>query len=76
MEKKYAHENTTRMPNGKTEINGIDVGYYIDTYKWVPTDYELSAEDKANLRKSFFLFRCETHTFDFSVKDFHFFINR
>ena len=52
MEKKYAHENTTRMPNGKTEINGIHVGFYIDTYKWVPTDYELSAEDNANMQRN------------------------
>lgn len=33
------------------EINGITVYFYEDTYKFVPTDYELTEEDKINMEK-------------------------
>lgn len=35
----------------QTEIDGINVKYYVDTYKWVPAGYELTDEDQANLEK-------------------------
>jgi len=33
------------------EIEGVNVKYYVDTYKWVPVGYELTDEDQANLEK-------------------------
>ena len=32
-------------------INGVDVYFYSHTYKFVPTDYELTDEDKENMEK-------------------------
>lgn len=40
-----------RIANATTEVNGIEVNYYIDHYKFVPADYELTEEDKANEAK-------------------------
>ena len=33
------------------EYKGITISYYIDTYKFVPEDYELTEEDKENEKK-------------------------
>ncbi|MBP3604366.1 MAG: hypothetical protein J6J79_09505 [Lachnospiraceae bacterium] len=50
------HGDGTRVPDRKVELEGIEVEYYIDTYKWVPTDYELTAEDEVNLlRDDYFI---------------------
>lgn len=42
-----ADENA-QLPAATTTVDGITISYYVDTYKWVPADYELTAEDKAN----------------------------
>ena len=41
------------MEEGDTlkNINGVDVYFYNHTYKFVPTDYELTDEDKENMEK-------------------------
>lgn len=33
------------------DINGVMVGFYSDTYKFVPADYELTDEDKENMER-------------------------
>lgn len=52
MEAVHAHENPERIPAKKIVIQGIQAEYYVDTYKWVPVDYELTEKDKENLKRS------------------------
>ena len=40
-----------RAPVDTGKIDGITVSYYSDTFKFVPPDYELTAEDRANEKK-------------------------
>lgn len=40
-----------RAADDTADIDGISVSYYSDTYKFVPPDYELTAEDRANEQK-------------------------
>lgn len=40
-----------RAPVDTREIDGITVSYYSDTFKFVPPDYELTDEDRANEKK-------------------------
>jgi len=40
-----------REPDVIQMIDNIEVKYYLNTYKWVPGDYELTPEDKKNLEK-------------------------
>lgn len=47
----FAHEEGRRAADLTTDINGIEVKYYVDTYKWVPADYELTAQDEENLKR-------------------------
>lgn len=44
-------DETDRLPVTTTTVDGITISYYVDTYKWVPTDYELTPEDEANEQK-------------------------
>lgn len=56
MRSENAHENDARIPDRRAKLSEIEVGYYVDTYKWVPTNYELTAEDKANMmREDYFI---------------------
>lgn len=53
----YAHlpqeeTNDERTPSATTTIDGIEVNCYVDHYKFVPVDYELTEEDRANEAKS------------------------
>ena len=41
----------TREPNETREYGDITLNYYLSHYKFVPTDYELTLEDKANMEK-------------------------
>ncbi len=43
-----AAEDTTE-PTETTVINGVNVSYNLDHYKFVPENYELTAEDEANM---------------------------
>lgn len=46
-----AHEEMKRESNVVQVMEDIEVKYYLDTYKWVPSDYELTEEDKKNMEK-------------------------
>lgn len=46
-----AYEEMEREPDVVQVIENIEVKYYLDTYKWVPGDYELTDEDKKNMEK-------------------------
>lgn len=48
----YSHDNESRVPDRTVGINGAEVKYYVDTYKWVPAGYELTAEDEKNMERS------------------------
>jgi len=41
-----------RVPDKTVSIMGTEVKYYVDTYKYVPADYELTAADEENLKRS------------------------
>ena len=43
--------DTEQNPDEVKIIEGIEVKYYLSTYKWVPVDYELTEEDKKNMEK-------------------------
>ena len=47
----HVHHEDEREPDDTLTINGIEVKYFVDTYKWVPEDYELTAEDEANMER-------------------------
>lgn len=47
----YLSRDDERQPDEITVIGDIEVSYYLDTYKWVPVDYELTEEDEENLKK-------------------------
>lgn len=47
----FAHEEGKRAADLTTTINGIEVKYYVDTYKWVPENYELTAQDEENMKR-------------------------
>lgn len=53
----YSHEiqeessDEGHSPNETFTINGIQINYYVDHYKFVPVDYELTDEDMANEEK-------------------------
>ncbi|MFA9463291.1 MAG: hypothetical protein ACERKN_03255 [Velocimicrobium sp.] len=40
-----------KMPTEKRQIDGILINYNLDTYKFVPENYELTQEDKENKEK-------------------------
>ena len=40
MEAIHAHETDMRSADKTAGINGVQVKYYVDTYKWVPANYE------------------------------------
>ena len=40
-----------RTANETKQYKGMTLSYYLDHYKFVPEDYELTAEDKANLER-------------------------
>ena len=46
-----AQTDTEQKPDKVKIIEGIEVEYYLSTYKWVPVDYELTEEDKKNMEK-------------------------
>lgn len=48
----HVHHEDEREPDDTLTINGIEVKYFVDTYKWVPEDYELTAEDEANMERN------------------------
>lgn len=41
----------TQLPTEIRQINGINVEYSLDTYKFVPADYQLTDEDNLNITK-------------------------
>lgn len=47
----HVHHEDEREPDHTLTIDGIEVKYFVDTYKWVPADYELTEEDKANMER-------------------------
>ena len=51
----YVHptqpEEERRTPDAVTSIGTTEIGYYVDHYKFVPADYELTDEDKENEAK-------------------------
>lgn len=47
-EKQDESADSTSAPTASTVINGITVNYYVNHYKFVPANYELTDEDKAN----------------------------
>lgn len=51
MKETYAHEDV-RTPLQTVGINGVEVKYYVDTYKNVPVGYELTPEDEENLKRT------------------------
>lgn len=51
MQEQYAQEKTDRYPHQSMVIDGVEVKFYIDTYKWVPVGYELTTEDEEKLKK-------------------------
>lgn len=51
-EKVVPDDKDDRTPEQTRNINGINVNYYIDTYKWVTVDYELTEEDLKLLERS------------------------
>ncbi len=56
LREKNAQESATRKPDAKKEIESIDVKYFVDAYKFVPVDYEMTEEDKANVeRENYFI---------------------
>lgn len=52
MEAFHAHEENKRPADRTMGINGVEVRYYVDTYKNVPAGYELTPEDEENLKRS------------------------
>lgn len=46
-----AQDESEREPDVVQVIEDIEVKYNLDTYKWVPGDYELTEEDKKNMEK-------------------------
>ena len=48
---KTIHDEEGREPDAVQLIEDIEVKYYLNTYKWVPVDYELTQEDKRNMEK-------------------------
>ncbi|MDD3368105.1 MAG: hypothetical protein PHP50_04325 [Lachnospiraceae bacterium] len=54
----YSPEENTQVPQKTMDINGITVAYNQDTYKFVPPDYELTEEDKANEQKDHYFISC------------------
>ncbi len=51
VEAEHFHSNG-RTPDKTVSIMGTEVKYYVDTYKYVPVDYELTAADEENLKRS------------------------
>jgi hypothetical protein len=51
MEAMYAHDENQRKADRTVTIEGLEAAYYVDTYKCVPTDYELTEEDKTNMER-------------------------
>ena len=51
-EKSIYNDEDDRAPVQTVHINGVEVNYYVDTYKWVTVEYELTAEDVENLERS------------------------
>ncbi len=51
MEAIHDHETDKRSADKTVGINGAQVKYYVDTYKWVPADYEVTPEDEANMER-------------------------
>lgn len=51
MEAIHDRETDKRTADKTVGINGVEVKYYIDTYKWVPDGYEMTAEDEANMER-------------------------
>ena len=51
MEAAFSHDDGL-TPVRTIGINGIEVKYYVDTYKYVPVGYELTDEDEENLKRS------------------------
>lgn len=47
----FSHDEERRAADLTIDINGIQVKYYVDTYKWVPADYELTAQDEENMKR-------------------------
>ena len=47
----HVHDERVRQPDLTKTIDGIEVEYFLDTYKWVTPDYELTEDDKANMEK-------------------------
>lgn len=45
-------EQSERVPDKTIGISGIELSYCADHYKWVPADYELTAEDERNLERA------------------------
>ena len=41
-----------RTPTATVTVDGITINYYVDTYKWVPGDYKLTAEDEVNQQRN------------------------
>lgn len=52
MQERYAHEESDRYPNQSIVIEDVEVSFYVDTYKWVPEEYELTMEDKEKLKRA------------------------
>lgn len=50
--KNLSADTSNRVPVAQTQIDGIAVSYYVDTYKWVPAGYELTPEDEANMKRN------------------------
>lgn len=51
MESAFSHDDGI-TPVQTAGINGIEVKYYVDTYKYVPAGYELTDEDEENMKRS------------------------
>lgn len=47
----FAHDQERRAADQTVSINGIEVKYYVDTYKWVPAGYECTEQDEENMKR-------------------------
>ncbi len=56
------HDERGREPDAVLVIEGIEVKYYLDTYKWVPSEYELTEQDKKNMEKDNYFISVGTDT--------------
>lgn len=47
----FAHDEGKREADQSADVDGVEVKYYVDTYKMVPEGYELTEQDEENLKR-------------------------